>query len=111
MAPDVSWEFEAPAEISWSGIRRGPAEAAGFFAGIAAEHADPKLAMVDFIASGDSVAAFGRYQATVRATGKRVDTPVGHYFKFRDGKIVRYINLVNTAAFVDAMRRPAAAGV
>jgi ketosteroid isomerase-like protein len=103
MAEDVSWEFEAPAVISWGGIRRGPAEAAGFFAGIGAEHADPKLTMVDFVASGDAVAAFGRYQATVRATGKRVDTPVGHYFKFRDGKIVRYINLVNTAAFVEAL--------
>jgi ketosteroid isomerase-like protein len=109
MAEDVSWEFEAPAVISWGGIRRGPAEAAGFFAGIAAEHADPKLTMVDFVASGDAVTAFGRYQATVRATGKRVDTPVAHYFKFRDGKIVRYINLVNTAAFVEALERGAAA--
>ncbi len=32
---DVSWEFEAPAALSWSGIRKGPKEAMGFFAGIA----------------------------------------------------------------------------
>ncbi len=52
--------------------------------------------------------ARGRYQATVKATGIRVDTPVAHYFKFRDGKIARYINIINSAAFVEA-NRPVAA--
>jgi ketosteroid isomerase-like protein len=104
MADDVSWEFEAPPEISWAGIRRGPKEASGFFTGIANEHADPRLEMTEFLASGDAVAVFGRYAATVRATGVRVDTPVGHYFKFRDGKIVRYVNFVNTGAFLEAAR-------
>src|ERR1700688_225605 len=78
---DVSWEFEAPAEISWGGNRRGPAEAAGFFSGIAAEHIDPVLKMTEFFATEDAVAAFGRYDATLRATGVRVSTPVAHYFK------------------------------
>ena len=94
LTDDVSWEFEAPAELSWSGIRRTPQEAAGFFAGIAAEHVNPNLEMSEFFASNDSVAAFGRYQATVKATGIRVDTPVAHYFRFRDGKIARYINII-----------------
>lgn len=114
LTDDVSWEFEAPAELSWSGIRRTPQEAAGFFAGIAAEHADPKLEMTEFFSTRlfsneDAVAAFGRYQATVKATGIRVDTPVAHYFKFRDGKIARYVNVVNSAAFVEANRVSATA--
>lgn len=104
LTEDVSWEFEAPAELSWSGIRRSPQEAAGFFAGIAAEQADPKLAMTEFFSTGTAVAAFGRYQATVKATGIRVDTPVAHYFEFRDGKICRYINVINSGAFVEANR-------
>jgi ketosteroid isomerase-like protein len=102
MTDDVSWEFEAPASISWSGIRHTPREAAGFFAGIAAEHADPNLEMTEFFATSDAVAAFGRYQATVKATGIRVDTPVAHYFHFRGGKIARYVNIINSAAFVEA---------
>ena len=104
MANDVLWEFEAPAELSWSGIRHSPQEAAGFFAGIATEHADPKLEMTEFFSTEDAVAAFGRYQATVRATGIRVDTPVAHYFKFRNGKIARYINITNSGAFLEANR-------
>jgi ketosteroid isomerase-like protein len=107
LTDDVSWEFEAPAELSWSGIRRTPQEAAGFFAGIAAEHVNPNLEMSEFFASNDSVAAFGRYQATVKATGIRVDTPVAHYFRFRDGKIARYINIINSAAFLEANRADA----
>lgn len=107
---DVSWEFEAPAELSWSGIRRGPQEAAGFFAGIADEHAAPALQMTEFFASGDAVAAFGRYQGTVMTSGIRVDTPVAHYFKFNsEGKVVRYVNVVNSGAFVEAKRAVGAA--
>lgn len=102
MTNDVSWEFEAPVELSWSGVRHSPQEAAGFFSNLAAEHADPKLEMTEFFSTEDAVAAFGRYQATVRATGIRVDTPVAHYFKFRDGKISRYINIINSGAFLQA---------
>ena len=61
MTEDVSWEFEAPAELSWSGVRRSPQEAMGFFVGIGKEHADPKLEMTEFFATNDAVAAFGRY--------------------------------------------------
>jgi uncharacterized protein len=108
LTDDGSWESEAPAAISWSGIRRGPQEAAGFFEGIAVEHADPKLEMTEFFQSGDAVAAFGRYQATVKASGIRVDTPVAHYFKFRDGKVARYVNIVNSGAFLEAAHASAA---
>ncbi len=109
MTEDISWEFEAPAEISWGGIRRGPREAVGFFAGIAAEHADPKLEMAEYLSSVDSVAVFGRYQATVRKTGVRVDVPVGHLFKFHGDKVSRYVNLTNTAAWVQANSMAASA--
>ena len=109
LTDDVSWEFEAPAELSWSGIRRGPQEAALFFQGIAAEHADPQLEMTEFFESGDAVAAFGRYQATVKVSGIRVDSPVAHYFHFRDGKVTRYVNIINSGAFVAAAMAGASA--
>ena len=102
---DVSWEFEAPAALSWSGIRKGHSEAMGFFAGMAAEQENQVLKMTDFFTTGDTVAAFGRYDATVKATGKRVSTPVAHYFKFRDGKVSRYVNIINSGAFVEAAKK------
>jgi uncharacterized protein len=104
---DVRWDFEAPKELSWGGNRKGKAEAMGFFTALAAEQSDPVLKMTEFFATPDAVAAFGRYDATVRATGVRVGVPVAHYFKFRDGKISHYINITNTAAFVEAAKAPA----
>src|SRR5882724_53359 len=84
---NVVWEFEAAAVISFGGIRRGPAEVAGFFEGIAKDHVDPKLAISDVFADGDKVAAFGRYDATIKATGKRVSTPLAHCWTFHNGRI------------------------
>ena len=40
----------------------------------------------------------------MNATGKHVDSPVAHHFKFRDGKVVEYTNFVDTAAFADALK-------
>lgn len=100
VADDVEWVAEGPAEMVFTGIRHGKAETLGFFAGIALEHADPRLEVTEFVSEGDSVASFGRYAATLQKTGRRVDSPVAHLFKFRDGKVVRYINMLNTAAFM-----------
>lgn len=108
LAADVVWETEAPAALSFGGIRHGLAETEGFFRGLAKDHSDPKLEMTEYFSDGDAVAVFGRYEATVRTTGKRVSTPVAHYFKFRDGKVARYIGLLNTGAFVEAMKASSA---
>jgi len=102
---DVSWEFEAPAALSWSGIRKGRKDVMGFFSGIAAEHDNPVLKMTEFFSTGDKVAAFGRYDATVTATGRRVSSPVAHYFEFRNGKVSRYINIINSGAFLEAAKK------
>ena len=108
LAPDVSWEVEGPAEISFAGIRKGPEAVKGFFQAIGNDHADPKLDITEYFSSGDSVATFGRYQCTLKKTGNRVDTPIEHLFKFRDGKIVRFVDHLNTAAFLEAGQSSAA---
>jgi len=108
LADDVSWEVEGPAEISFAGIRKGPEAVKGFFQAIANDHSDPKLEISEYFSSADGVAAFGRYKCTLKSTGKRVDTPVAHLFKFRGGKIVRFVDHINTAAFLQAGQSSAA---
>ena len=109
LAPDVSWELEAPAEVSFAGIRKGPEGVKGFFQAIANDHADPKLEITEYFSSADGVATFGRYKCTLKKTGKRLDSPVAHLFKFRDGKIVRFVDHTDTAAYLEASRSSAAA--
>ena len=108
VAPDVSWELEAPAEISFAGIRRGPEQVKGFFQALANDHADPKLEISDYFSSADGVATFGRYKCTIKKTGKYVDAPIAHLFKFRDGKVIRFVDLTDTAAYLEAARSSAA---
>jgi ketosteroid isomerase-like protein len=108
LSPDVSWEVEGPSEISFAGIRKGPEAVKGFFQAIASDHADPNLEIAEYFGSADSVATFGRYRCTLKKTGKRVDTPMAHLFKFRDGKIVRFVDHINTAAFLEAGQSSAA---
>jgi ketosteroid isomerase-like protein len=111
VANDVSWEYEAPPELLSSGIRRSSKEVAEYFAALAGQQVDHKLEMTEFFLAGDAVAAFGRYQGTVKSTGIRVNTPVAHYFKFRDGKVVRHFQLTNTGAILEAIRGRAAGAV
>ena len=104
VADKVSWEFEGHPELSFSGIRHSPKEVAEYFSALADEGTDHNLEMTEFFSNDDAVAAFGRYQGTIKSSGIRVDTPVAHYFKFRDGKVVRHIQLTNTAATLEAIR-------
>jgi ketosteroid isomerase-like protein len=108
LADDVSWEVEGPAEISFAGIRKGPEAVKAFFQAIGNDHADPKLEITEYFSSVDGVATFGRYQCTLKKTGKHVDSPVAHLFKFRSGKIVRFVDCLNTAAFLQAGQSTAA---
>ncbi len=103
VADDVSWEYEAPSEILSSGIRRSPKEVAEYFSALAQQSIYHDLEMAEFFSNADAVAAFGRYQGTIKSTGVLVDTPVAHYFKFRDGKVVRHVQLTNTGATLNAL--------
>ena len=106
---DVEWRFEGPSTIPYAGVRRGPAEVAGFFQALASTQANMSLTPEQFIAQGDHVAVLGRYAATVTATGQRFDSPLGHFFTIRDGKVARFINFGDTAMVAAAYSQAAAA--
>jgi ketosteroid isomerase-like protein len=58
---------------------------------------------VEFIASGDTVAAVVRYTGSGKATGKQLDLPVVHVWDIRDGKIARFQQFVDTAKFLEVV--------
>lgn len=45
----------------------------------------------------------------MKATGKKFNSPIAHYWKFRDGKVFRYIGFSDTAAAVEALQPSSAA--
>ena len=100
---NVSWEAEGPSQLAHTGIRKGPKEVVGFFEGLAKDHAEPELVISEVLADGDAVATFGRYGGVMRTSGKRFSVPIGHLWKLRNGKIVRYVGLVDTGTMLAAM--------
>jgi ketosteroid isomerase-like protein len=105
---NVLWETEGPAELGFTGSRRGIRQTTGFFEAIAENHSDPKLEPKEFFASEDAVAVFGRYLCTLTKTGKRVNSPFAHYFRFGGGKLIHFMGFINAGAFLDAAKSRAA---
>ena len=55
-----------------------------------------------FIAEGDRVAMLGSTAWRNRRTGRVVDTPKADFWTFRDGQVVEFFELYDTAALVAA---------
>jgi hypothetical protein len=56
----------------------------------------------DFIAEGDRVVMVGRCGWRHKGTGKAVESPVVHVWRFRDGKVTEMLELYDTARAVAA---------
>jgi ketosteroid isomerase-like protein len=109
LTDDVDWTLEGPSIVPFTGKREGIAQVKEFFEALAGTQTNMKLTMGPLMAQGDRVSGVGRYSATVVATGRSFDSPVGHFFTVRDAKISGFVDLADTAAMVDAYRATAAA--
>ncbi len=107
---DVEWGMEGPETIPYAGLKRGVAGVTQFFDSLTTTQTDMKLSVGQIIAQGDTVAMEGRYSFVAKATGRKVDSPIGHFFTIQNGKVARFINFGDTAAIADAYRLGSAAG-
>ena len=60
----------------------------------------------EFVDAGDHVLVLGRYTATARATGRRLDVPFAHVWRFRDGRAVEFRQFTDTRGWTDALAEP-----
>ena len=74
------------------------------FARIGEEFEDFRVEPHRFLGAGDTVVVEGRYHAAShRATGKPLDAQVAHVWEFRNGKLVRWQQYVDTRQLADVM--------
>jgi ketosteroid isomerase-like protein len=57
----------------------------------------------ELLAGDDHVVAIGRYTARAKQTGRPLDVPFAHVWKFADGKAVRFHQFTDTRSWVDAL--------
>jgi ketosteroid isomerase-like protein len=107
---NAEWTDFGPATIPYSGSWNGHPRILEFFKAMAETTTKGEVVAENFIAAGDTVAVTGRFRATVRDTGAKIDSPIAHFFTIRDGKVVKWVGYSDTAAIAEAHRGKAAAG-
>jgi ketosteroid isomerase-like protein len=101
---NVEWEGVKGTEgvVPHAGVRHGRGAVTEFFQIVGSSlefHAfEPK----EFIAQGETVVAVGSYRATVKSTKKSIASDWVMIFNFRDGKIIRFRELTDSAQVVRA---------
>ena len=105
MAEDIDWFTPGPNElIPFVGHYKGRSAVAKFFESLAASEEVLAFEPHDFVSEGDSVVACLRYRARVRKTGKEYEDEGVHIFHFRDGKIAKFREYLNTWLMAEAYR-------
>jgi len=95
--PQVVLDFEGPQAIPWAGNWHGREGWAKFFQTLGENADEIALKMEPFAAQGDNVVTVGRYQARVKSTGQRIDSPLVHLWTIRNGMVVKCQELTNSA--------------
>jgi hypothetical protein len=103
MVPDVSWtEAEG---FPYAGTYVGAdAILANVFMKLGSEWEGYAAIPQQFVADGDTVVVLGQYSGKYNATGKSFAAPFAHVWNLRDGKIIRFRQITDTAVVQRALR-------
>jgi ketosteroid isomerase-like protein len=99
----IKWIHHGPREQipfagEWNGV-----EGAGQMLQTFAETVEPVfMNVIDIVASGDKVVVQINESYRVKATGKAYVTEVVHIWTIRDGKVIRFDELYDSAAIAEA---------
>jgi ketosteroid isomerase-like protein len=100
--PQADLDFEGPKTIPWAGSWHGREGWASFFQTLGENVDEINVQMEPFAVQGDKVVTAGRWQARVKLTGKRIDSPLLHLWTLRDGLVKRCQEMTNSAAEASA---------
>lgn len=104
MAPDIAWtEAEG---YPYAGTFHGPqAIVDGVFIKLATEWDGYQAVPERYVSEGDDVVALGHYSGTYKATGKSFRAPFVHAWTLQGGKIVRFVQYVDTVLVQRALQQ------
>jgi uncharacterized protein len=97
LASDVVWQTPQVPNVPHGGTYNGVSEVANFFASMNNTEDVQKFEIREFIAQGDRVVALGTYGAKVKATGRSYESNFVHIFTVRNGQMVAFDELFDTA--------------
>lgn len=102
LAHDVEWN--QCAGFPGGARRRGPDQVIpGILGGNDRLWSDFRAQIDEFIVSGDTVVVLGSYSGKHTGTGKPMRVDLAHVYRVRDGQVVRFDQITDTAPMVSAM--------
>ena len=84
--------------------RKGRAEIGTFFADVASVLEFSEFTPREYYCDRDKVFVTGYYAATMKKNGRRAASEWVHIFTFRDGKVSKFREFLDTASFAEAYR-------
>ncbi len=103
LSPDIAWtEAEG---YPYAGTFHGPqAIVDGVFVRLATEWDGYQAVPERYVTEGDEVIALGHYSGTYKATNKSFRAPFVHAWTVREGRIVRFVQYVDTVLVQRALQ-------
>ena len=95
---EVVWTISGPVDLlAFCGVRRGKAAVLDMMRRQVADVFDVVSFVTDtMLVDGDRVATFNRLSAHMGADGRVVSYRLAHFTRFRDGKVVENISLIDS---------------
>jgi hypothetical protein len=102
LSPEVEWT--GAAGFPYGGTFRGPADVVkNVFVRLATEWEGFKPDLESLYDAGDTIVATGFYRGTYRKTGRAMEASFAHVFTMKSGKIMRFVQYVDSRKVWDAM--------
>jgi ketosteroid isomerase-like protein len=99
-AENAEWVNYGPSAVPYFG--NFTARIPDFFKAIGESTTGGSVVIDRYVVSGEVVVTEGRYTATVRNTGAKINAPIAHVFTLRDGKVTSWKGYSDSAAVVAA---------
>ena len=97
---NAEWVNYGPSSVPYCGTFTG--RITDFFQAIGQSTTSGNVAIDRYIEAADNVITEGRWTATVKDTGGRIDARIAHIFTLRDGKISSWRGYSDTASVAAA---------
>jgi len=106
LAEDVEFENIGPSVIPFSGRWRGRSEVGAATKRNFAVVEDQCPEVLTLVAQGDTVIIVAREQGRIRSTGRKYDMHWVQMFTLRNGQVVRFRQIFDSAVMVGALSAP-----
>jgi ketosteroid isomerase-like protein len=104
MTDDVTFVVPGPPEIGAAGTWHGRTGVRDCFARLREAQENQSVDIREFVAQGNKVVVLLHVVARARATGRKFELDIVHFFTIEDERITSLLDFFDTAALVDANR-------